>query len=116
VHYPELWAAVEIRVQVSRTRFRVPDVTIVAGRKPSSRIVITPPHVAVEVLSPEDRATYVQKKIDDYLAFGIPYVWIIDPESRNAWIHTKQGSYPVRDGFLRAENPEIAVPLAELFA
>lgn len=33
-----------------------------------------------------------------------------------AYIHTAEGSREAKDGVLRTENPEIAVPLAEIFA
>jgi hypothetical protein len=39
-----------------------------------------------------------------------------DPRARRAWIYTAAGSHDVRDGLLRTDNPEIAVPLAEIFA
>jgi Uma2 family endonuclease len=73
-------------------RFRVPDVVIVRGGRPAGRIITSPPEIAVEVLSPDDRAADVQDKIDDYLQFGIPAVWLIDPERQRAWIHTKEGA------------------------
>jgi Uma2 family endonuclease len=86
------WAAVEVRVQVRAERFRVPDVVIVRGGRPAGRIITSPPEIAVEVLSPDDRAADLQDKIDDYLQFGIPAVWLIDPERQRAWIHTKEGA------------------------
>ena len=55
-HYKEYWTAVEVRVQVKPTRFRVPDVCLVLGPKPEGRIVAAPPFLVVEVLSPDDRA------------------------------------------------------------
>src|SRR5258706_3001485 len=61
------WAGVEIRVQIRPDRFRVPDVVVVRGGRPQGRIITSPPEVAVEVLSPEDRAADVQAKIDDFL-------------------------------------------------
>jgi Uma2 family endonuclease len=90
-------------------------VTIVAGSKPQGKIIRTPPHVAVEVLSPDDRAGDLEEKIADYLAFGVPYVWVVNPETRRAYIHTAEGNRESKDGLLRAENPKIEVPLAKLF-
>jgi Uma2 family endonuclease len=114
-HYPRFWAAVEVRVQVRSNRFRVPDVTLVAGPQPEGRIIVSPPHLAAEVLSPDDRAADVQEKIDDYLAFGIPYVWVVNPRSRRGYIHTVEGSREARDGVLRKANPAIELPLGQLF-
>jgi len=114
-HYPKFWAAVEVRVQVKSTRFRVPDITLVAGPEPEGRIVSSPPHLVIEVLSPDDRAADVQEKIDDYLAFGIAYVWVVNPRTRRGYVHTVEAAREVKDGILRAADPAIELPLGELF-
>ena len=110
-----VWAGVAVRVQVKKNRFRIPDVTVMAGSKPAERIIRKPPAVAVEVLSPDDRAGDLEEKINDYLAFGIPYVWVINPETRRAYIHTTKGSHEAKAGILRAENAGLEVPLSEIF-
>jgi Uma2 family endonuclease len=46
-----------------------------------------PPRLAVEVLSPNDRASKVLRKINDYLRCGVGLVWVIDPESRTVTVH-----------------------------
>src|SRR5580704_993255 len=60
-------AYVEQRVQVAKTRFRVPDVCVYVGEKPREQIFRTPPFICIEVLSPEDRTSSFQQRIDDYL-------------------------------------------------
>ena len=57
----------------------------------------------------------MQKKIEDYLRFGVPYVWVINPPDQRAWAYTRDGGAEVQDGVLRTENPSLAVPLAEIF-
>src|SRR5579884_776773 len=47
---------VEQRVQVSPTRFRVPDVCVTIG-EPEENIFTAPPLICIEILSPEDRLT-----------------------------------------------------------
>jgi Uma2 family endonuclease len=110
------YAFVEQRVQVSKTRFRIPDVCVVVGNKPTEPIFRTPPFICIEVLSPEDRMARVQDRIDDYLKFGVRYVWVINPESRRLWVYTQAGSTEVKDGILRTEDPSLMVSLAEIFA
>ncbi len=46
-----------------------------------------PPLLAVEVLSPSDRAGQVLRKITDYLTHGVQLVWLIDPEDRTVSVH-----------------------------
>ena len=114
LHYPDFWAGVEVRVQVKARRFRVPDVCLVAGGKPKGRVVTDPPFLVVEVLSPEDRMVEMQERIDDYLSFGVKYVWIVDPSTCRGFIHTSESSREAKDGVLRTDDPRIEVPLAEL--
>jgi len=115
-HYTKrIWAGVEVRVQVKSTRFRIPDVTVVLGPKPADRIIRKPPVVAVEVLSPDNRAGDLEEKINDYLAFGIPYVWVINPETHRAYIHTPESSHEAKDRVLRAQSAGIEIPLSEIF-
>ncbi|HEY6343512.1 MAG TPA: Uma2 family endonuclease [Bryobacteraceae bacterium] len=105
----------EQRIQVLPTRFRVPDVCVYVGEEPKEDIFRQPPFLCIEILSPEDRMERIQEKIDDYLDFGIPYVWVINPRTRRAWTYTKEEIREARDGVLRTENPAFAVPLAEIF-
>ncbi len=46
-----------------------------------------PPLVAVEVLSPSDRVNRVAAKVDEYLAFGVKLVWVVDPETKDVAVH-----------------------------
>jgi len=111
----KLHAVIEQRVQVSATHFRVPDVCVVASAASHPAIYREPPFICIEVLSPEDRQSRIQQKIDGYLKFGVPNVWVIDPETRRVWVYTTDGSREVKDGMLRTENPAIEVNLAEVF-
>jgi Uma2 family endonuclease len=113
-HYPKFWVAVAVRMQVASRRIRVPDVTLVAGPRPAGKIVTAPPHLVVEVLSPDDRAGAVQEKIDDYLVFGIPYVWVVNPGTGRGCVHTTEAAREAKDGILRTADPAIELPLPEL--
>jgi Uma2 family endonuclease len=105
----------EQRVQVSPTRFRIPDVCVYTGTEPQEQIFRTPPFICIEILSPEDRWARVQERIDDYLKFGVGYVWVINPVDQRVWEYKKTGSAEIVDGVLRTENPSLEVPLAEIF-
>ena len=109
-------AFVELRTRVRASRYRVPDVVIVRGKRPQSGILETAPLVAIEILSPEDRMGRVQQRIDDYLSMGTPFVWVIDPETRRAWVHRAGSIEECRDGNLKAGPPEFVLPLGEVFA
>ncbi|HXK06222.1 MAG TPA: Uma2 family endonuclease [Verrucomicrobiae bacterium] len=106
----------EQRVRISANRYRVPDVCVIVGPEPDEQVFTQPPFLCIEVLSPEDRMSRMQERIADYLAFGVRYVWVIDPSTRKAWIYTPGQAREVADGMLRTENPDITVPLAEIFS
>jgi Uma2 family endonuclease len=106
----------ELRVQVSADRFRIPDVTVMRRSDPPDPIVKTAPLVCIEVLSPEDRMQRMQERIDDYARMGVEHIWLIDPNSRHAWVATADGSHTrVADAFTVPGTP-IRISLAEVFA
>jgi Uma2 family endonuclease len=104
-----------VRVQVSPTRIRVPDVTIIKKSQFQGEIFTSPPHLCIEILSKDDTLEGMQEKINDYLRFGIPYIWIIDPRLRKGYIATKAGMVEAEFGVLETSDPKIRVPVAELF-
>jgi len=71
---------------------RGPDVAFVAldrWRKVEDKGRFFPgaPDVAVEVLSPSNRAGEIHAKVADYLAAGARLVWIVDPKRRSITVH-----------------------------
>ena len=57
-----------------------------------------PPIVAVEVLSPSDRVNRIAAKVDEYLAFGVKQVWVVDPESKDVAVHRPGKSMLLLEG------------------
>ncbi len=117
VHFPQYWAAVEARVKLAPRRYRIPDVCLLVGTWPGpARGPVTEPlFIAVEVLSPDERVGNLQDRVDDYLNAGVKYVWVVNPDTKRGYIHTSEGSHDATDGVLRTADPNIEVPLAELF-
>jgi Uma2 family endonuclease len=70
---------------------RAPDAAFVsAGRMPASvpqGFFPGPPDLAVEVLSPNDRASEVLAKVSDWLEAGCRKVWVVDPETRSVAVY-----------------------------
>ncbi len=80
-----------LRVQVAATRIRVPDITVISGPLPSTPIRKAPSFLCIEILSRRDSADDVQDRIDDYLAFGVPHVWVVNPRNMRAFHYTVDG-------------------------
>ncbi len=102
-----------LRVQVAPSRFRVPDICVTIG-KPAEQYLTQPPFLCVEILSPEDRMQRMMDRISDYLQFGVPFVWVIDPGSRRAYVATSSGLRVAADGVLRTSDPDLSLNLEEL--
>jgi Uma2 family endonuclease len=78
-----------------RKRAYVPDYVFIVGAPPGFGPVNGPwhgaPDLAVEILSPDDRMTRVQRKLRFYLENGVRLVWLIDPENRIVTVMTTPG-------------------------
>jgi len=105
-------AVVEVRLQVTPTRFRIPDVMVLSSDAPREEIVRTPPLLCIEILSPEDRMSRIMERVRDYFQIGVPVCWIIDLANRSAWVATPGQLTEPADGILRAG--EIEMSLAEV--
>jgi Uma2 family endonuclease len=67
---------------------RIPDVSFVRWERVPETGVPTgfypiPPDLAVEVVSPDDRAREVREKAKDYVAAGVNQVWILWPDEQS---------------------------------
>jgi Uma2 family endonuclease len=105
----------EQRVQVSPTRFRVPDVCVLPASASRDPIVRQAPFLCIEILSPEDRVSRLNERLSDYFQMGVRYVWVLDPLTRRAFCYTPGEMHEVLDGMLRTKGPDIEVPLEEVF-
>jgi len=114
--FPEtgIVAIPEWRFQVKPTRFRIPDLVVVRGR-PNERILTQTPLLCIEILSPEDTISRMNVRIQDYLDFGVPEVWLVDPQERRVWIHRRDGMQEATGAAIRADGASIEVPVAEIF-
>jgi Uma2 family endonuclease len=70
-----------------RNRIRKPDVAFIAAGRLTEELYQaghTPiaPDLAVEVISPNDNATELNSKIEEYLLAGVQLVWVVYPASR----------------------------------
>src|SRR5215472_1284425 len=85
----KLWnieAFSEQRCRLRKGRYALPDLCVIQRPRPAEAIFTQPPLIWIEILSPEDRPIQVSKKVREVLDFGVPNVWVIDPESLEAEI------------------------------
>lgn len=77
---------------------RAPDVSFVAWDSAPSdeeldRYIEGAPTLAVEIVSPNDRALDVRDKVQDYLSSGSRQVWVLWPERRSVSMYDISGEY-----------------------
>lgn len=78
-------------------KFRKPDVSVVRIDRlkdidASEGFMPIPPDLAVEVVSPNDLATELDIKVEEYLKNGFALVWIVEPATKTVTIHRADGS------------------------
>jgi len=76
---------------------RKPDVSFIRrGRLPEDQLpsgyCTVAPDLAIEVLSPNDRVYDIDARITDYLAAGVPLLWLVNPETRMVQVIQPDGS------------------------
>ncbi|HXB67189.1 MAG TPA: Uma2 family endonuclease [Candidatus Acidoferrales bacterium] len=112
-----VWPAQRIRTIADR-RSRVPDVCFTL-QDPGTDVFDTPPLIAIEILSKRDEMSDVLEKLDEYVAFGIAHIWVIDPRRKKAFTFEGGRLQEVAGGALTAAHPAMAagiqLPLAEAF-
>jgi Uma2 family endonuclease len=107
-------AVPEWRFQVSPTRFRVPDVTVILG-KSDEQILHKPPLLCIEILSPEDTVSRTNIRVQDYLKFGVPVVWVVDPSERRVWVYRPNAAVEEAENSVKLDGTELEVPFPEIF-
>jgi Uma2 family endonuclease len=106
-------------------RVRKPGVAFISlARMPAATYedegyISTVPDLVVEVISPNDLASEVEAKRDEWLAAGVQSVWIVDPTSKTVRIERHDGSYALyRHNDILVDEPVLpgfAVPVVDFF-
>ncbi|MDX2267012.1 MAG: Uma2 family endonuclease [Bryobacter sp.] len=83
----------EVDCQLDQSTVRRPDVSIFLAPRSrqfdARRIPIPfPPDIAIEVLSPNELAVDVNRKVRDYLSAGTAEVWQLDEANGEIFVHT----------------------------
>ena len=78
-------------------KIRKPDASVVRVERvkgiDSNEIYMPiPPDLAVEVVSPNDLATDLDIKVEEYLNNGFALVWVVEPGTKTVTIHRADGS------------------------
>jgi Uma2 family endonuclease len=75
----------ELRVWVTSTQSRVPDVVVFGRDNPIEQVLTVPPIAVFEVLSPEDRMVRMLVKLSEYERMGIKTIRVVDPKLKSIY-------------------------------
>jgi Uma2 family endonuclease len=80
-------------------KVRIPDVSFTRKERlpkdgPAEGHSHVVPDLVIEVISPNDNATDLNGKINDFLSVGVPLIWVLYPETRTIQVHHLDGSGP----------------------
>jgi Uma2 family endonuclease len=78
-----LFPASETRLRMG-PKVLIPDLSVFYPNEPPNQPT-EPPLIAIEILSPDDRLSAVREKLEEYRAWGVPHVWLVDPHSRRLY-------------------------------
>jgi Uma2 family endonuclease len=79
-----VFPSVETRLKMGPNKVLIPDVTVFYPERPKQQ-PDSPPFIAIEVLSVDDRLSAVREKLEEYRAWGVPHVWLVDPHSQRLY-------------------------------
>lgn len=80
-----LYGCPELRLRVQPGQFRIADLAVFHPEEPSVDVPDTPPLIAAEILSPDDRMSEVRAKLEEYKTWGVPHVWLVDPHAKRMY-------------------------------
>jgi Uma2 family endonuclease len=69
------------------------------------------PEMALEILSPDQSRSYLQKKLADYAAIGIPEVWLVSREASTVEVLTLEGGQYKRSGLFARDEAVVSSAL-----
>jgi Uma2 family endonuclease len=104
----------EQRTRVGATRVRIPDVCVFSREAPIEQVFARPQLIAIEILSPQDRRSRIEARLNNLRDFGVPNLWVVDPQTRSGW-DLSDRNWVGKERFEVAGSP-IYLSLSELFA
>jgi Uma2 family endonuclease len=102
----------ELRLKIRAGLYRIPDVSVFHPAGPTGHVPDTPPFIAIEILSPDDRLSEVRAKLEEYRTWGVPHVWLVDPHAER--MYTCDGGF-VEVSTLRVPELGLELKPADIF-
>lgn len=92
------FACTEVRMRAAQDVVRIPDMAVFAGERPLEPVPRTPPFIVAEILSPDDRWPDIKARLADFEAWGVPHLWVVDPQ-REQLLTYRNGVFTIVETF-----------------
>ena len=116
-YYSWLFIGSELHSKLRERNWRLPDLAVQKleiGRK--EKYALTPLLLTIEIRSPEDKWSEIFEKFEDYHVWGVPYCWLIDPETERTWTYHKGEDFEEVTGKGQIQAGDIQLSLEEIFS
>jgi Uma2 family endonuclease len=81
----------ELRLQLEPRVVRIPDISVFGGQRPQEDVPSTPPLIAIEILSKDERHPNLMQKLEEYRVWGVPNIWVVDPRNKRLAYYNEAG-------------------------
>lgn len=110
----QIHVVVECRLKIRSRKYRIPDVMVLPPAASYPRVIEQAPLLCIGIVSPDDKLPDLVVRAGDYLSMGVPVTWILDPETKRAFVYSDEGTVESRESVLRRGSIEL--PIADLLA
>jgi Uma2 family endonuclease len=110
----DIRAYTELTIKVRENWYPIPDVCIYTEPAPKEKYPSVPPLLWIEILSPSDLIMDLWDRANELIRCGVPYVWIVNPETLESELRAASGVTHLRDKTLAIPETPIVIPLVDV--
>ncbi len=113
--FPHLKVVAELRLSVTETRFRLPDVCVLLAA-PGTKYLLEAAYLVIEVLSEGDDMSQMMEKLREYDGKGVKNIWLIDPRLRIMSVYRRPILHEIDGERIATEDESVWLSRSEIFA
>ena len=82
------YSCINLSLRLAADLIRIADFAMFE-HEPEEDLPTSPPLLIVEINSPDDRLSDVERKLEEYRAWGVAHIWIVEPELRELYVYER---------------------------
>jgi Uma2 family endonuclease len=107
----QVFTGVEVRVRLAADLIRIPDIAL--WTELPEEMPTAPPLLVVEVSSPDERLHDLLQRFEDFRAWGVQHMWLVEPELKKLYVFNRGSLTEVAQ--LELPEFDFAVSASDLF-